>query len=99
MIGAMDRRKVTYKLYPNATQAAALAGLLRHHQQLYNAALQERADAWRLARKSISYADQCASLTGLRRDPEWRIANCSSEQRTLRRVEHAFAAFFRRCRA
>lgn len=95
----MDRRKVTYKLYPSAAQKAALDELLRHHQRLYNAALQERADAWRLAGKSISYADQCGGLTALRADPEWRIANCSSEQRSLRRVDHAFKAFYRRCKA
>jgi putative transposase len=96
----MDRRKVTYKLYPNATQEAALAALLRHHQQLYNAALQERRDAWEKQRVSISYEDQCASLTALRQSgPEWVVANCSSEQITLRRVKKAFDAFFRRCKA
>jgi putative transposase len=96
----VDRRKVTYKLYPNATQAAALAVLLRHHQQLYNAALQERRDAWDKHRVSISYEDQCASLTALRNSgPEWIIANCSSEQVTLRRVKKAYDAFFRRCKA
>jgi putative transposase len=95
----VERRKVTYKLYPNATQAALLANLLRHHQQLYNAALQERADAWRLRRLPISYEGQCAGLAELRRDPQWCVANSSSEQVTLRRVKKAFEAFFRRCKA
>ena len=96
----MDRRKATYKLYPTATEAAALDVLLRHHQQLYNAALQERRDAWDKHRVSISYEDQSASLTTLRNSgPEWVIANCSSEQITLRRVNKAFDAFFRRCKA
>jgi putative transposase len=45
------------------------------------------------------YEQQCAELTELRRDSEWRIANCSSEQVTLRRVKKAFDAFFRRCKA
>lgn len=95
----MDRRKVTYKLYPNATQEAALHVLLRHHQQLYNSALQERRDAWDKGCISISYEDQCASLTELRNSgPEWVIANCSSEQVTLRRVKKAYDAFFRRCK-
>jgi putative transposase len=98
MVGTVERYKATYKLYPNATEAAELAALLRHHQQLYNAALQERIDAYRLASLSISYQDQCAGLTELRCDPEWRIANCSAEQVTLRRVAKAFDAFFRRCK-
>jgi len=71
--------------------------LLRHHQQLYNAALEERISAWQKARKSIGYADQCASLTELRNElPEWAEANCSSQQMTLRRLDRAYAAFFRR---
>lgn len=96
----MDRRKITCKLYPNAGQQAALGVLLRHHQQLYNAAIQERRDAWEKAKVRISYNDQSASLTELRQSgPEWIVANCSSEQVTLRRVSKAFDAFFRRCRA
>jgi putative transposase len=96
----MDRRKATYKLYPTAMEAAALDVLLRHHQQLYNAALQERRDAWDKQHVSISYEDQCASLTALRQsDPAWVIANCSSEQVTLRRVKKAYDAFFRRYKA
>ena len=36
------------------------------HRELYNAALQERRDAWRQARTRIGYGDQSAQLT---RDP------------------------------
>ena len=38
-------------------------------RQLYNAALEERAEAWRRQRRSVSWQDQCKSLTALRRDP------------------------------
>lgn len=93
-------RKTTYRLYPTPKQAAVLSELLRSHQQLYNAALEERISAWTKARKSISYADQCKSLTQLRAElPEWALANCSSQQMTLRRLNKAFAAFFRRVKA
>jgi len=94
-------RKTTYRLYPTPKQAAALSDLLRSHQQLYNAALEERISAYSKARKSISYADQCKSLTALRQElPEWRdAANCSSQQMTLRRLDKAFAAFFRRIKS
>jgi putative transposase len=95
----MQRRKVTYKLYQTVAQATKLADLLRHHKDLYNAALQHRISAWRLAGIAISYERQCAELAELRRDPERRIANCSSEQVTLRRVKKAFDGFFRRCKA
>lgn len=101
MSDARNLRKVTYRLYPTPKQAAALSDLLRSHQQLYNAALEERISAWSKANKSVTYADQCKSLTELRRDlPEWAsAANCSSQQMTLRRLHKAFCAFFRRVKA
>ncbi len=93
----MALRKVTYKLYPSRTQAAALARLLEHHRRLYNACLQQRIEAWRRRRVSVGYRQQCAELTALRREcPEWATANCSSQQTTLRRLDKAFEAFFRR---
>lgn len=100
MSKARNLRKTTYRLYPTPKQSAALVDMLRSHQQLYNAALQERISAWSKARKSISYEDQCASLTLLRKEmPEWAAAaNCSSQQMTLRRLDKAFSAFFRRLR-
>lgn len=100
MSEASNLRKTTYRLYPTPKQSLALDALLRSHQQLYNAALEERISAWSKARKSISYADQCKSLTQLRADlPEWALANCSSQQMTLRRLNKAFQAFFRRVKA
>lgn len=101
MSEARNLRKTTYRLYPTPKQTVALDALLRSHQQLYNAALEERISAWSKAGKSISYADQCKSLTVLRRDlPEWAdAANCSSQQMTLRRLDKAFGAFFRRVKA
>lgn len=96
----MQRRKITYKLYPSPGEDEALFGLLRQHKDLWNAALEERIDAWRKARVSISYEDQCKSLTQVRSElPEdWAAMNCSSQQITLRRLDKAFRAFFERCR-
>ena len=97
MIEASNLRKTTYRLYPTPKQAAALTDLPRSHQQLYNAALEERISAWSKARKSISYAEQCRRLTQLRAEmPEWTLTNGSSQQMTLRRLNKAFQAFFRR---
>ena len=95
----MQRRKTTYKLYPNAKQTLLLGELLRQHKDLWNAALEERIDAWRKFRKSISYEDQCASLTKIRQElpDDWAQANCSAQQITLRRLDKAFKAFFARC--
>jgi len=70
-------RRITYKLYPSKTQQGELLAALRLHQQLYNAALEERISAYRRIAKSISFAEQCRSLTEIRRDdPAYRTLNC-----------------------
>ena len=93
-------RRVTYKLYPSRAQLAALERLHRLHRMLYNAALEERIEAYRMARVSISYADQCKSLTTIRQqDPAYLAVNAQSAQVTLKRLDLAFKAFFRRVEA
>lgn len=90
-------RRVSYKLYPSATQAAEMERICDLHRTLYNAALQERADAYRLARTSISFAAQCKSVTAIRLDdPAYRTVNAQSLQVTLKRLDLAFSNFFRR---
>ena len=93
------KRRITFKLYPSQSQASALNEALRLHQLLYNAALEERIDVWRKARRSVSYVDQAASLTQIRKDdPAYQGLNCHSLQQTLRRLDRAFKAFFARVR-
>ena len=86
-------RRTTYKLYPSASQAEAMERLCDLHRQLYNAALEERIDAFRKAGKSISFAEQCKSLTLIRQqNPEYLAVNAQSAQVTLKRLDKAFAA-------
>lgn len=56
------RKTFRYRLYPTKAQAEALGRQLREACTLYNAALQERRDAWKLAGKSVSYYDQANQL-------------------------------------
>ena len=73
---------------------------LAAHCRLYNAALQERRDAWRMARTSITYAGQSRELTLIRKDdPEWAGEHRRLAAGTLKRVDDAFQAFFRRVKA
>jgi len=91
------KRKVTYKLYPSKRQAASLLVILRLHQQLYNAALEHRIGAYKKAGKSIVFFEQCAELTVLRKEIESSDQlNAQSCQVTLKRLDLAFQAFFRR---
>jgi putative transposase len=92
-------RTFQFRLYPNAAQRAALEFVLRDNCETYNAALQERRDAWELERKAISYRMQQNELTELRQDGRFAVVACDIQRDPLRRVDRAFKAFFRRCKA
>jgi len=94
--------KRAYKLraYPTRPQEGRATLLLRDHCDLYNAALQERREAWRMRHISISYSDQSAQLKEIRAaDPDGQGRHsCTAQQQTLRRLNHVFQAFFKRGR-
>jgi putative transposase len=92
------KKNFKYRLYPTAAQIVALDGQLAEACRLYNAALQERRDAWRIARKSLGYCDQANQLKEIRANGDLALANYSCCQDVLRRVEKAFNAFFGRIR-
>jgi putative transposase len=93
------RRRINYKMYPNAGQKLALDQVVDSHRELYNAALEERIDAYRKHKISISFADQCKSLTLIRAfDKKYAGINAQSLQVTLKRLDLAFQSFFRRAR-
>lgn len=95
----MTRKMMRYRLYPSATQAAALDGQLGEACRLYNAALQERRDAYSQAGLSLSYYDQASQLKDIRGAGNLGLANFSASQDVLRRVDKTFQAFFRRVKA
>lgn len=95
-------RAYKFLMRPTVGQQAALGEMLRDHCSLYNGALQERRDAYRHGSKtSVKYGMQSAQLKEIRAfDPErqgrWSF---SSQQATLRRLDKAMQAFFRRIKA
>lgn len=95
-------RAYKFLLRPTVGQAAALGEMLRDHCSLYNGALQERREAYsHVSKTTVRYGDQSAQLKEIRAfDPErhgrWSF---SSQQATLRRLDKAMRAFFRRLRA
>jgi len=85
-------------LSPTVRQRAALEALLDVQCELYNAALEERRGAWRWEHRSVSYVDQCRTLTTLRESrPEVLASGVTVCRGTLRRLDWAFQAFYRRC--
>lgn len=95
------RRSFKFQLRPTAKQAVALSAMLTDHRTLYNAALQERRDAYRHPSKTtVRYGDQSTQLKAIRAfDTDQARWSFSSQQATLRRLDKAFAAFFRRVKA
>ncbi|MGI5519112.1 RNA-guided endonuclease InsQ/TnpB family protein [Streptomyces sp. CA-106131] len=94
-------RAYKFLMRPTVGQEGALTAMLRDHCTLYNAALQERRDAYRHASKTtIRYGQQSAQLKDIRTyDPDQARWSFSSQQATLRRLDKAFAAFFRRVKS
>jgi putative transposase len=96
----MERRKVTFKLYPNVKESEQLLAWTRLHCELYNAALEERIDAYRKHGKSISYFDQQNVLPEIKTArPELAALGSHALQQTLRKLDLAFQSFFRRVKA
>lgn len=94
------RRAYVFRLRPTTRQHVALAACVDSHRELYNAALQERRDAWSHSKTRIRYGDQSTQLTEIRSArPDQAVWSYSSQQATLRRLNKAFDGFFRRMKA
>jgi putative transposase len=86
-----------YRIYPSHAQETTLEGWLAHCCELYNAALQERRDAWKICKKSITYKEQQNQLPEIK-ECRTEFGNIHSQvlQDTLKRLDKAFDNFFRR---
>ena len=90
------RKAYKYRIWTNKQQDAALSFQLAEACRLYNGALQERRDAYRINKKSLNYYDQANQLKEIRAGGDLALANFSSCQDILRRVDKTFKAFFNR---
>lgn len=92
-------RSFRYPLLPNKAEDATLVRYLGACCSLYNGALQERRDAWKKQRVSVTAFDQIKSLTEIRAvDSAWRALPVEVLRSALRRVDRSFKDFFRRCK-
>jgi putative transposase len=85
-----------YRLYPTKKQAEFLTSQLAAACDLYNCALQERRDAWKTCRKSVSFAEQCRQIKFINAEGLLGLANVDSAHQVLRRLEGSFKNFYRR---
>lgn len=93
-------RTYTMRLKVTKRQDETLHRLLAQLCELYNMALQQRRNAYRELRFSVNYLNQQTQLTELRNGVEEYAAFPVAIQRDpLRRLDHAFKAFFRRIKS
>lgn len=92
------RKAYKFRLFTNRSQEQALNAILEQHRRLYNLALRERRDVYKAQERSVSYGEQSGRFRESRKVlPSFAVLNFSSAQATLRRLDKAFKAFFRRC--
>src|SRR5207253_10129985 len=89
-----------YRLLPTRRQHRALEQILESQRQLYNAALEERIDAYRKANLTRTYVDQTKALTEWRKsDPDASALPMNLQRASLKRLDDAYKGFFRRVKA
>ncbi len=89
-----------YRLYPSRAQVTAIERMLGLCCELYNAGLQERRDAWRTNKTFITYNNQQNQLPEIKAiRPELGMVHSQVLQDTLKRLDKAFVAFFRRVKS
>jgi putative transposase len=99
--GLAVKRAYKLRAYPTRPQEGRAVRLLADHCDLYNAALAERREAWRMSKVNVTYGEQSAQLKEIRAaDPDGQGRHSfTAQQQTLRRLNVAFAAYIRRVRA
>jgi putative transposase len=86
-----------YKVAPTRAQHATLDRLCELQRQLYNAALQERCEAWKKNGLSITKLDQFKSLTQIRSfDETYAAVPVAMSRWSIARIDDAFKGFFSR---
>ncbi|MFA4971319.1 MAG: transposase [bacterium] len=92
-------RSYRYRLAPTQAQQRILKTWLALTRALYNAALQQRREAWDRQRRGLSCYAQMGELPALRLEcPEFAGVPVMVLRGALVRLERAFHGFFRRCK-
>lgn len=87
-------------MYPGVAQIERLQELLGLHQRVYNTALEERIRTYEETGRSPDFQVQCKHLTAWRKSCDaLNAVNAQSLQVTLKRIDLAYDAFFRRVKA
>jgi len=94
------RKTFKYKLKPTPQQEQAMEFVLRRCRELYNAALQERKEAWQKCGVSVTVSGQSAQLPAIKEvRPEYHDIHSQVLQDVLARLDRAFQRFFARVKS
>jgi putative transposase len=90
-------RKAEISLTPGRVKARSLSKLVSLSREVYNATIQHRRDAWRLARVTVTRFDEFNEIPGLREiRPDVAVFGNQFVRGAISRADEAFAGFFRR---
>ena len=93
-------KTMKYRLKPTKAQAHQLDSQLEECRQLYNHFLAERKEAWEERQESLSYHTQATTLPTLKAYcADLSLVHSQVLQNVAIRIDLAFKAFFRRCKA
>ena len=93
-------RAYKYRLWTNTSQERELSIMLETHRRLYNTCLEQRKTAYETEKRSMKYGEQSSWYKEARKfNPFYARLNFSSAQATMRRLDKAYAAFFRRIKS
>ena len=94
------RKTFKYRLYPTKLQVTKMNNILEQTRWVYNETLALRKSAWESENKSISLYNTSNELTKWKAaKPELKAVQSQVLQNAQLRVDLAFKAFFRRCKA
>tara|TARA_Y100000310_G_scaffold344994_1_gene461018 strand:- start:3460 stop:4617 length:1158 start_codon:yes stop_codon:yes gene_type:complete len=83
-----------YRIYPNKEQEQKLSATLSTCRHTYNNALEERVNAYKKDKTSLSYVDQAKLLTKNKNEYQKKVFT-QVLQSTLRRLDVSFKRFFK----
>jgi putative transposase len=90
-------RTYKFRLYPKRKQTEILDRTLMLCRRLYNACLEEKTTAYRMAGKTINYYEQKRELVKVKEElPEYLEVYSHALQDVTDRLDKAYRAFFRR---
>lgn len=93
-------RTYKYRLFTNGNEDRELERTLETHRRLYNAVLEGKLLCWETAKVNWSFCEQSAWFAVHRKtNPHYAAINSTSGKQTIRKLEKAYSAFFRRIRS